>query len=233
MSENNKKQFPYLLIFFVLLSVGLGSYIVYDKYFNNQTFSQTNESKTDELGKNNTASESSNEPSNSNSTSNTESNNNVVQPKENSTETANIHNSYVGIYKADVEIKDDSTSLFDTSNGNELLYLFSDGTFARNYLSPASNVSYGNYYISDNMLILNYLVSTSSGMGIHLANEKTTKLVINNKNLIDSSYSSNFSNSNSITFKYENSNFTEEIMQEFYIKNVLKKNSNDLINDNM
>lgn len=109
---------------------------------------------------------------------------NKVQTSTNQDNKTYTYDEIKGSYTYETETQKDE-------NGNEYklyfgLKLYENGTFSyrRSYMAPWWEI--GNYIIKDNTIVLNYLFSTNSGVGIYRTTGTKTIKISSNNSLIDS-----------------------------------------------
>ena len=104
-----------------------------------------------------------------------------------------------GLYSFESEItKDENDNEYKKSY---TLYLYENGTFRYRNSTFAPTGYIGNYIIIDDKIILNYLYSTNSGVGIFAAKGSTEIKIINNNELLMLEDLLDKNNKNGVTLK--------------------------------
>ena len=104
-----------------------------------------------------------------------------------------------GLYSFESELtKDENDNEYKKSY---TLYLYENGTFRYRNSTFAPTGYIGNYIIIDDKIILNYLYSTNSGVGIFAAKGSTEIKIINNNELLMLEDLLDKNNKNGVTLK--------------------------------
>lgn len=125
-----------------------------------------------------------------------------------------------------------------TESGDEIfafysLYLYENGTFKYEMGTGAPYGQMGNYIIKDNTIVLNYLFSTNSGVGITVATGSKTISITNQDTLVDNDPLATVGNMNSVALKRASAAEEKEYLQFEDFSRILKEHpvTNDASNN--
>lgn len=147
-SQKNRNVTLFLLVVFIILTILLGGYIVYDKVLNKNKISENSSTNVD------------------------------YPTKQDTTSTIYTYDELSGHYTTEVNEKAEEVIEGDPGVTTYSLYLYENGTFSFRWAHIAPVGFIGNYIIKDNQIVLNPLYDTNSGASKTKTTNKPTILTI-------------------------------------------------------